>query len=158
MNSRILTLLSTAALVLVVSTTSMAQQASPSTSTPSSASTAQDNEALKAAEQALDRLKYAEAKNGLLEERLQAKDDRIAAKDREIELLKQQLALAKSIDRDRTAIATGDDRLFGFCETQLATAQAEIHRLRNPGFFRSIFNTDTLKGGVVGFGIGKLSR
>jgi len=118
----------------------------------------QDDPVAKALEQAINRLAVAEEKNRLLEEQLKAKDDRIAAKDERIVNLTERIELMKANRTDSNTIVTGDARMLSACETQLAKADAEIHRLRYPGFFRSIFDTRTMTGALVGFGVGRLTK
>lgn len=125
---------------------------------PSSASATQDDGVLKAMEQALDRLKVAEETNGLLRERLAAKDAIIQAKDATISLREEQLELAKSANKDRAQVNTIDQFRVEACQTQLAKADAEIYRLKNPGFLRSLFDPKTFTSAAVGFGIGYVMK
>lgn len=115
---------------------------------------AQDDPIAKALEQTANRLAVAEEKNRLLEEQLKAKDAQIAAKDAKIELREEQLALSKSAGQDRAQVNTIDQFRVEACQTQLAKADAEIYRLKNPGFLRSLFDPKTFMSGAVGFGIG----
>lgn len=107
---------------------------------------------------ALIRLKAAEERNSLLEDRLKAKDTIIEAKDGLIAVRDEQLKLALEANKDRAAVNTGDARMLASCESQLAKADAEIHRLRYPGFWRSVFDVKTVTGAAVGFGFGRLSK
>lgn len=118
----------------------------------------QDSETLKALEIANIRLAAANETIKLLNDRLTAKDEIIKAKDGLLSVRDEQLALAKSAIQDRSAVNTGDARLLSACENQLAKADAEIHRLRYPGFLRSLFDTKTITGAAVGFGIGRVSK
>jgi hypothetical protein len=111
---------------------------------------------LKALEQATNRLAVAEETNRLLREQLAAKDDRIAAKDAIIEIKDEQIKLLKSANSDRTAANTIDQYRVEACQAQLSKADAEIHRLRYPGFLERLFKPDTILAGVVGFGIGRV--
>lgn len=100
----------------------------------------------------------AEQKNRLLEEQLKAKDDRIAAKDERITNLNERIALMTANRTDQNTIVTGDARMLAACELQLSKADAEIHRLRYPGFFRSIFDPKVITGAALGFGVGRLTK
>lgn len=118
----------------------------------------QDDPIAKALEQAVNRLAVAEEKNRLMEAQLAAKDAQIVAKDETIKLKDMQLKLHQDNRTDLNAINTGDARMLASCENQLAKADAEIHRLRYPGFFRSLFDVKTVTGAAVGFGMGRLTR
>jgi hypothetical protein len=118
-------------------------------------SPAQDSDTLKALEIALIRLKASEERGKLLEDRLAAKDTQIDAFKGLVEVKDQQITLLKSANADRQAVNTGDARMLQACEVQLSKADAEIARLRHPGFLRSIFDTRTMTGAIVGFGIGR---
>lgn len=159
-----------AALLLVLACFSVGMAQSPSfahpsgsTATPTSGKSVagnrqQDDPIAKALEQAINRLAVAEEKNRLLEEQLKAKDDRLAAKDELIKVKDERIALMSANRTDLNTIVTGDARMLLACENQLAKADAEISRLRNPGFFRSIFDTRTITGAVVGYGIGRVGK
>lgn len=116
----------------------------------------QDDPTAKALEQAVNRLAVAEEKNRLLEEQLKAKDDRIAAKDDRILNLQERINLMQQNRGDLNTVVSGDARMLASCENTLAAANAEIHRLRYPGFFRSIFDVKTVTGAIVGYGAGKI--
>lgn len=99
------------------------------------------------------------------EEKLKLKDDRLAAKDERIRNLEgtvalrdEQLKLALSANQDRQQVNTGDARMLAACERQLSNADAEINRLRNPGFLKSLFDPKTLFSAGVGYGIGRLQK
>jgi hypothetical protein len=136
------------------------QQESPTTASLSQKNHAseQDSQTAKALEIALIRLKASEERNALLEDRLKAKDTIIEAKDGLISVRDEQLKLALEANKDRAAVNTGDARMLASCETQLAKADSEIHRLRYPGFFRSLFDFRTLSGAAVGYGIGRVTK
>lgn len=123
-----------------------------------SAVSAQDDPLAKKLEEATNRLEVAEAKNRLLEEQLKAKDDRLAAKDDRIANLNERLALRTANQQDLTTVNTGDARMLVACENQLAKADAEIHRLRYPGFLRSLFDVKTISGAAIGFAAGRLTK
>jgi len=151
-------LLLTVGLALSASVICSAQQIGSSTATSSSASAQNDSELLKLLEVTKIRLDAAEQKAKLLEDRIAAKDSTIVAKDETISLLNERLTLAKATRADLTAISTGDARMLASCEQQLAKADAEIHRLRFPGFFRSVFDFRSITGVAVGYGIGRVSK
>src|SRR5688572_3898106 len=111
---------------------------------------AQDSDTLKALEIANIRLAAANEQIRLLNDRLAAKDEIITAKNGTIAVRDEQLALARSANQDRAAVNTGDARMLQACEQQLSKADAEIARLRNPGFFKRLFNPDTF----LSFGAG----
>jgi len=67
----------------------------------------------------------------------------------------QQLTLAKKADTNSQRIESIDQVRVEACQNQLAKADAEIGRLRNPGFFASLFDKRTLSGAIVGFGVGR---
>lgn len=116
----------------------------------------QDDPTAKALEQAVNRLAVAEEKNRLLEEQLKAKDDRIAAKDDRILNLQERITLMQQNRGDLNTVVSGDARMLASCENTLAAANAEIHRLRYPGFFRSLFDVKTITGAAGGYFIGKV--
>lgn len=118
----------------------------------------QDDPIAKALEQAINRLAVAEELVRLKDEQLKTKDAQIVAKDETIKLKDMQLALRAANQTDLTTINNGDARMLVSCENQLAKADAEIHRLRYPGFFRSIFDVKTVSGAAVGFGFGRLTK
>jgi len=82
----------------------------------------------------------------------------IRAKEGTIAVRDEQLALAKAANQDRATVITGDAAMLRACEMQLTRADAEIARLRSPGIFRSIFDTRTLTGAMVGFGLGRATQ
>lgn len=122
------------------------------------AQTVQDDPVAKALEQAVARLALAEEKNRLLEDRLKAKDATILGLEGVVKVRDQQLELALSANKDRAVVNTGDARMLQACENQLAKADREISRLRNPGFFRSIFDPKVITGAALGFGVGRLTK
>lgn len=124
----------------------------------SHASPVQDSETLKALEIANIRLKAAEEREKLLIDRLTAKDAIIEAQKGIIDVRDQQLALAKTMDKNSQKIETIDQFRVEACQQQLLRADAEIARLRNPGFFRSVFDPKTLTGAMVGFGLGRATK
>jgi len=99
-----------------------------------------------------------EQKVKLLEDRLTVKDEIIRAKDGTITVREEQLKLALSASADRAQVNTGDARMLASCESQLAKADSEIHRLRNPGFFRQLLSPQSIQGFAVGYGVGRLGK
>ena len=146
--------------VLLGCANAYAQQGSSTIASPLLASpvSKQDSDTLKALEIALIRLKASEERNALLEDRLKAKDAVIEAKEGLIAVRDEQIALLKEANKDRATVNNGDARMLASCETQLAKADAEIHRLRFPGLLRSIFDFRTLGGAAVGYGIGRVTK
>jgi hypothetical protein len=89
------------------------------------------------------------------EKRLAEKDKIIESHERELKGKDDVIELLKSANKDRASVNTGDARMLDRCESQHQLDLAEIQRLRNPGFWRSIFNKDTISGGLAGFSIGR---
>lgn len=159
LKNRTLLSLQIAVFVLGVCVTCSAQTESRTTASESQKNHAQqDSETLKALEIANIRLKAANETIALLEDRLKAKDATIEAREAKIALRDEQLALALSANKDRAVVNTGDARMLQACENQLAKADREISRLRNPGFFRSIFDPKVITGAALGFGVGRLTK
>lgn len=109
-------------------------------------------------EQAVNRLAVAEEKNRLLEDRLVAKDEIIKAKDGVISIREEQLRLSQENNKDRGQIISIDTVRLSDCQLQLSKADAEINRLRYPGFFRSIFDPKVITSSAIGFGLGRVTR
>ena len=128
------------------------------TSTSENSVVKQDDPIAKKLEETANRLALAEETNRLLHEQLKAKDDRIAAKDERIQNLNDRLALMTANRSDQNAIVTGDARMLASCENQLAKADAEIHRLRNPPFFKRLFSTEAVLGFSTGYGAASLRK
>lgn len=166
--------LPTLLLIALLGPTALAQS-SPSSS-PQSKSTAtrtgessaansvEDDPVALAVEKAVDRALLAEAKVGLYEEKLKAKDDRIEYLTLQIETLKQQKSDLQSANKDRQD-ASKDRKDAGNIDAErlsdakalIAKQDAEIARLRAPGFFASLFDKRTIYGAVAGFGVCKLA-
>lgn len=144
--------------VLGASATSYAQTTSPTTAELSHARPVQDSETLKALEIANIRLKAANETIALLNDRLAAKDEIITAKDGTIAVRNEQLELAKSAGKDRAGANTIDQFRAESCNAQLSKADAEIHRLRNPPFFKRLFSTDTVTGFAIGYGVKSIQK
>lgn len=117
-----------------------------------------DSEILKLLEIAKIQRDAAIEKNKLYEDRLAAKDAVIEAQKGIIDVRDQQLALARRVDTNSQQIVTIEKEQIRACEQQLSRADAEIVRLKNPGFFRSLFDTRTISGAVVGFGLGRVTK
>lgn len=119
---------------------------------------AQDDPIAKALEQTANRLAVAEEKNRLLEDRLQAKDATILNLEGVIKVRDEQLELAKSAGKDRAGANEIDEMRISACTLQLAKADAEIYRLKNPGFLGQLFNPKTLIKVGIGYGICKATQ
>lgn len=115
----------------------------------------QDSELLKLLEVTKIQRDGFEQQVKLRDERLAAKDERLAFKDDTIAQLREQLADAKANRKDQTAINTGDVRILQACEKQLAEANSEIQRLRNPSFLSRLFKPDVLIAASGGFFLGR---
>lgn len=121
-------------------------------------SPAQDSETLKALEIANIRLRAAEERNKLLEDRLVAKDEIIKAKDGTIAVRDEQLKLAQENRRDLGQIATIDQFRIEACQQQLTAANIEINRLRNPPFLKRMFSPESLFGFGFGYGLSEIRK
>lgn len=110
-----------------------------------------------AIEKAINRAILAEKKVELYEEKLLAKDDRINLLNLQIETLKQQKADALAANRDRRDAGNIDAERLADAKGIIAKQDAEISKLRNPGLFASIFDMRTAYGGIVGFGLCRLT-
>lgn len=117
-----------------------------------------DSQTLKALEIALIRLKTAEERNSLLEDRLKAKDEIITAKDGTIAILEKQKELAEKMQINSGRIETIDQFRVEACQQQLSRADAEIARLRSPSLFKRLFSTEMIGGFAIGYGAGRLSK
>lgn len=100
----------------------------------------------------------AESKVELYEGRLKDKDQVIEAWKGRADVAEKQLAKSQENRVDAGKIFTIDQFRVEACQQQLLRADAEIARLRSPGFFRSIFDTKTLTGAMVGFGLGRATK
>lgn len=125
---------------------------------PSSSQNVNDSDILKLLEITKIQRDAAVEKTKLLEDRLAAKDAIIEAQKGIIDVRDQQLALAKQVDANSLQIGALAKMQIQACEQQLAKADSEIARLRNPGFLRSVFNTDTLFKVGLGYGLGTLNK
>lgn len=144
------------AFVLIACVKSSAQETGTSTATLSSQSA--DSEILKLLEITKIQRDAAVEKTKLLEDRLAAKDAIIEAQKGIIDVRDQQLALAKRIDNNSLEISAVAKEQIRACELQLSRADSEIARLRNPGFFRSIFDSRSIVGAAIGFGVGRVTK
>lgn len=111
-----------------------------------------DSETLKALEIASIRLKAAEEREKLLNDRLAEKDAIADALRGNIAVKDEMIALLKSANQDRTAVNTGDARILEACNQQLTKAEARIWKLEHPGLLKSIFDPRTLTGFGAGYG------
>jgi hypothetical protein len=147
------------AVVLIVSVRCSAQETSGSIA-PSSTTSAskQDSEVLKLLEITKIQLEGEKEKVKLKDEQLAAKDIQIEAYKGLVNVREEQIALLRSANQDRQAVNTGDARMLASCETQLARADAEIHRLRYPSLLKQLFSPDTVFKVGVGFGLGRITK
>jgi len=127
---------------------------------------------LKACEQAIDRLKAAEAKNAVYESTIAQLLDEIALHKRfEAELTASRDAYKKEAET-RAQVNAGDtsDRILAAKVESLLREQFTImnddrdrllrenEKLRNPSIWRTLFDPRTLAAGFVGYGIGTITR
>lgn len=126
--------------------------------TPTSERFAQDDQTALAVEKAVNRALLAEKKVELYEEKLLAKDDRINFLNLQIETLKQQKADALAANKDRRDAGNIDAERLSDAKVIIGKQDAEIARLRNPGFFASLIDKRTIYGGIAGFGLCKLTN
>lgn len=118
---------------------------------------AQDDPVALSVERAVNRAILAEAKVELLTEQLKVKDGRIADKDEVIKILKEQKAEALSATKDRRDAGNIDAERLADAKAIIAKQDAEINRLRNPGFLSQLFDRRTIYGAVGGYGLCKLT-
>lgn len=127
-------------------------------STSESSARSQDDPIAKKLEETVNRLAVAEEKNRLLDDRIEAKQATIEAKDLQIAELKKALAAAEKMDQKQIQVNTGDARMLSACESQLAKAEARIFSLEHPGLLRSIFDFRTLTGAAAGYAFGRMTK
>lgn len=75
----------------------------------------------------------------LLNDRLVAKDEIIAAKSGTIAVREEQLELAKSANKDRAGANAIDQFRIDACNAQLAKADARVWSLEHPGLLKELF-------------------
>lgn len=119
---------------------------------------AQDDDVLKALQQMTIRAIAAEAKNELYEGRLADKEQVIEAWKGRAGIAEKQLAKSQENRSDAEKIFTGDARMLEAANGIIAKQDAEISKLRNPGFLSSLFDKRTAYGGIVGFGLCKVTN
>lgn len=100
----------------------------------------------------------AESKVELFEGRIRDKDQVIEAWKGRADIAEKQLTLSLQNRTDAGRIMTIDQARVEMCQTQLSKADAEIHRLRNPPFFKRLFSTETLSGAMIGYGVGSMQK
>lgn len=100
----------------------------------------------------------AESKNELYEGRLKDKDQTIGAHLKTIEVLEKQFGKSQENRTDAEKVFTGDARMLEAANGVIAEQKAEIAKLRNPGWFASIFDKRTFGGGIIGFGLCKVTN
>lgn len=103
------------------------------------------------------RLEAANATIELLKERIREKDATIAALEDGRAARMEQIAELKTANKDRSTVNTGDARMLDQANVIIAKQDAEIAKLRNPGFFASLFDTRTAYGLIGGYGACKLT-
>lgn len=124
----------------------------------SASSVAQDDDVLKALQQMTIRAIAAEAKNELYEGRLSDKEQIIEAWKGRAGIAEKQLAKSQENRSDAEKVFTGDARMLEAANGIIAKQDAEIARLRNPSFLGALFDKRTAYGGIVGFGLCKLTN
>lgn len=129
-----------------------------SAQTPAPAVGSQDDPIALAIEKAVNRAVLAEAKVELYEEKLKAKDERIEALQMQIAVLKEQKGDLQGANQERREARTIDLERIADRDILIAKQDAEIQRLRHPGFFASLFDKRTIYGGIAGFGACKLTN
>lgn len=127
---------------------------------------------LNACEQAIDRLKAAEAKNAVYERLIADYEARLKDRDKyEGELIASRDAY-KAEAATRAQVNTGDtaDRIlaakvesllreqYGIMKDDRDRLLAENERLRHPGFWKSVFDPKTIGVGFGAFQLGRMSR
>lgn len=100
----------------------------------------------------------AESKNELYEGRLKDKDQTIEAWKGRALKTEEQFAKSQENRTDAERIFTGDARMLEQANQIIAKQDAEIARLRSPSFLSAIFDRRTAYGGIVGFGLCKLTN
>lgn len=99
----------------------------------------------------------AESKVELFEARIKDKEQTIGAQLKTIGVLETQLTKSQENRADAGKIFTGDARMLEQANGIIAKQDAEIAKLRNPGFFASIFDKRTAYGLIGGYGACKLT-
>lgn len=93
----------------------------------------------------------AESKEELYKGRLKDKDQIIEAWKGRAEQSEKQLALSLENRADAGKIFTGDARLLEQANMVIAKQDAEIAKLRNPGWLDTFFDRRTLVGAGIGY-------
>jgi len=128
----------------------------PSLESPAASEQGKDSETLKALEIANIRLSAANEKIGLLEQRILEKDQVIGALEGKDAVKTEMIDLLKSANKDRAFVNNGDARMLVACNEQLAKSEARIFKLEHPGLLKSIFDTRSATGFMMGYGAGRL--
>lgn len=87
----------------------------------------------------------------LKDEQLKTKDERLAVKDERIKVLEEQKANSNQASSFRQEARQIDLERIADRDKIITKQDAEIARLRNPGFFGTLFNPQFLKGGIAGY-------
>lgn len=111
----------------------------------------QDNQTLKALEIVNIKLSAANETITLLNERLREKDAIIQVQNDKDAVKDEMIVLLKSANKDRSTVNTGDARMLEAANGIIAKQDAEISKLRNPGWFDTLFDRRTLGGVGVGY-------
>lgn len=117
-----------------------------------------DSETLKALEIANIRLSAAHETIALLNERLKEKDAIIQAQNDKDAVKDEMIVLLKSANKERATVNTGDARMLEAANGIIAKQDAEIARLRSPSFLSALFDKRTAYGGIIGFGLCKVTN
>lgn len=111
----------------------------------------QDSELLKLLEITKIQRDGFEQKAKLLEDRLAVKDEIIAAKDGTLAVKDEQLELLRTANKERATVNTGDARMLEQANGIIAKQDAEISKLRNPGWIASFLDRRTFGGIGLGY-------
>lgn len=98
------------------------------------------------------------AENAALQSQLEATKGERDSWRRMAEVNEKVAGVWQGIAERSGRITTIEDERVADCRLQLSKADAEISRLRNPGFFREIFDAKKLFAGAVGFGLGRATK
>jgi len=111
-----------------------------------------------ACERCVDELKVLRVEVSGLREQLRMKDELIAMQARSLAEKAEIIGFWKDAATARKEAISIDSRIEQIQSAQLVECKLEVSRLRNPGFFRSLFSRETITGAVVGYGVGRVQR
>jgi len=106
---------------------------------------------------ALIKLGASEAREELQKQRLAEKDATIKALEDARDVRVDQIADLRTANKERATVNTGDARMLEAANGVIAKQDAEIAKLRNPGFLSSVFDMRTAYGGIFGYAACKLT-